>query len=112
MTTVMGSLNSVGKPVWLLLMIAGFIWWWPAGLAVLAYLAWTGRLGAWVNVQPWMPKFWGSGNVAFDEHRTDILQQLEAEQKEFGGFIADLKKAKDKSEFDQFMARRKRKSSR
>jgi hypothetical protein len=109
MTNVMQSLESVGKPVWLLLMAIGFIWWWPAGLAILAYLAWTGRLGSWVSIQPWMPSFWGSGNAAFDEHRADVLATLEAEQKEFGKFIADLKKAKDKSEFDQFMAKRKRK---
>jgi hypothetical protein len=110
MTGVMGSLDSIGKPVWLLLMVIGFIWFWPVGLAVLAYLVWTGRLGSWISVKPWMPNFWGSGNAAFDEHRADVLEKLEAEQREFGKFIADLKKAKDKSEFDQFVADRKRKS--
>lgn len=110
MTNVMGTLDSIGKPVWLALMVIGFIWFWPLGLAILAYLLWTGRLGTWLNVKPWMPTFWGSGNAAFDEHRADVLQKLEAEQREFGSFISDLKKAKDKAEFDQFMSKRTRKA--
>jgi hypothetical protein len=99
-------LDSVGKPVWLGLMAVGFIWWWPAGLAVLSYLVWTNRLGASVSLKPWMPQFWGSGNMAFDEHKAEMLKQLEAEQTDFASFIEDLKKAKDKGEFDQFMAKR------
>jgi hypothetical protein len=109
MNTIAQGMESVGKPVWLLLMIIGFVWWWPFGLAVFAYLAWSGRLGSWISVKPWMPNFWGSGNAAFDEHRAEILTKLEAEQREFGTFIADLKKAKDKSEFDQFVAKRRKK---
>ena len=93
-----------------LLMVIGFIWFWPIGLAILAYLVWTGPLGAWLNIKPWMPSFWGSGNAAFDEHRADVLAKLEQEQRDFGKFIADLKKAKDQSEFNQFMAKRKRKA--
>jgi hypothetical protein len=112
MTAVMGSLENVGKPVWLALMVAGFVWWWPAGVAILAYLVWSGRLGSWVAMKPWMPNFWGSGNAAFDEHRADVLAQLESEQREFSTFIADLKKAKDKAEFDQFITQRKRKTKR
>jgi uncharacterized protein DUF2852 len=96
-------LNSIGKPVWLALMVAGFIWWWPAGIFILAYLAWSGRLGAWVTSKPWVSTFWGSGNAAFDEHRADALATLEKERADFGKFIDDLKKAKDRTEFDQFM---------
>lgn len=101
------TLDSIGRPVWLVLMVIGFIWFWPVGLAIFAYLAWSGRLGTSLGLKPWMPKFWGSGNAAFDEHRADALKQLEAEQTAFGTFIEDLKKAKDRSEFDQFMANRK-----
>jgi hypothetical protein len=107
MTSVFNSLENVGKPVWFLLMIVSFIWFWPLGLAIFAYLAWTGRFGAWINLKPWTFSFYGSGNAAFDEHRADILSKLEQERKDFDGFINDLKKAKDKAEFDDFMAKRK-----
>ena len=106
MQSLQQALESVGRPVWLLLMVIGFIWFWPVGLAVFAYLAWSGRLGQSLNLKPWLPNFWGSGNAAFDEHRADTIKKLEDEQRAFTGFIADLKKAKDRSEFDQFMAKR------
>jgi len=51
---------------------------------------------------------WGSsGNRAFDEYRTETLQRLEEEQREFREFLQRLRMAKDKSEFDQFMAERR-----
>lgn len=110
MPTFMQSLESVGKPIWIALMVAAFVWWWPLGIAILAYLVWTNRLGGWSSMQPWTPHFWGSGNAAFDEHKADILKQLEQEQADFGNFIDDLKKAKDKAEFDQFVAQRQKKT--
>ena len=48
-----------------------------------------------------------SGNRAFDEYRQDTLQRLEEEQREFHDFLARLRMAKDKAEFDQFMAERR-----
>jgi hypothetical protein len=55
--------------------------------------------------------WWGchssSGNRAFDEYRTDTLKRLEDEQREFRDFLARLRQAKDKAEFDQFMAERR-----
>jgi len=45
-----------------------------------------------------------SGNRAFDEYRMETLRRLEEEQKEFGAFLDRLRFAKDKAEFDQFMA--------
>jgi hypothetical protein len=52
---------------------------------------------------------WGSpsGNRAFDEYRAETLRRLEEEQKEFREFLDRLRMAKDKSEFDQFMADRR-----
>ncbi len=54
---------------------------------------------------------WGayapSGNHAFDEYRTETLRRLEEEQKEFREFLDRLRFAKDKTEFDQFMAERR-----
>jgi hypothetical protein len=48
-----------------------------------------------------------SGNHAFDEYRAETLRRLEEEQNEFSGFLERLRFAKDKAEFDQFMAERR-----
>ena len=56
----------------------------------------------------WQPS---SGNRAFDEYRTETLQRLEEEQREFHDFLARLRMAKDKSEFDQFMAERRNRTN-
>ncbi len=48
-----------------------------------------------------------SGNHAFDEYRADTLRRMEEEQAEFSGFLDRLRMAKDKAEFDQFMAERR-----
>jgi len=45
-----------------------------------------------------------SGNRAFDEYRQETLKRLEEEQVEFRDFLDRLRHAKDKEEFDQFMA--------
>lgn len=54
---------------------------------------------------------WGappsSGNRAFDEYRTETLKRLEDEQREFRDFLERLRFAKDKTEFDAFMAERR-----
>ena len=50
-----------------------------------------------------------SGNNAFDEYREATLKRLEEEQREFRSFLDRLRHAKDKSEFDQFMADRRAK---
>ncbi len=55
--------------------------------------------------------WWGtppsSGNRAFDEYRADTLRRLEEEQREFKEFLQRLRFAKDRAEFDQFMAERR-----
>jgi len=48
-----------------------------------------------------------SGNKAFDEYRAETLRRLEEEQQEFQDFLGRLREAKDKAEFDQFMADRR-----
>jgi len=54
---------------------------------------------------------WGapssSGNRAFDEYRSETLKRLEEEQREFKDFLERLRFAKDRDEFDQFMAERR-----
>ena len=48
-----------------------------------------------------------SGNRAFDEYRSETLRRLEEEQQEFRDFLGRLRHAKDKEEFDAFMAQHK-----
>lgn len=55
-----------------------------------------------------------TGNLAFDEYRQNELNRLEEERrkldeeaKAFSEFVEDLKRAKDREEFDAFVARRR-----
>lgn len=50
--------------------------------------------------------FGSTGNHAFDEYREATLKRLEEEASEFQSFLKRLRHAKDKAEFDQFMAER------
>jgi hypothetical protein len=60
---------------------------------------------------PWGGSPWGgapsSGNHAFDAYRSETLKRLEDEQREFKDFLERLRFAKDKTEFDAFMAERR-----
>lgn len=127
---VIDRLDDLGKPAWLAVMVLGFIVFWPVGLAILAYLLWSGRMGCARNgdMTRWQARMaerwernrerWGgcgrpyssSGNRAFDEYREETLRRLEEEQREFKSFLERLRMAKDKAEFDQFMAERRNRS--
>jgi len=48
-----------------------------------------------------------SGNRAFDDYREETLKRLEDEQREFKDFLARLRFARDRAEFDQFMTERR-----
>jgi len=52
-----------------------------------------------------------SGNRAFDDYRAETLKRLEEEQREFKDFLARLRFARDRAEFDQFMAERRSRPS-
>ena len=109
------------KPAWIVLLILSFLISWPVGLVLFAILLLTGRLDGWkrYGLARWQegigpmrsPGTWwqphSSGNNAFDEYRSQTLRRLEEEEKEFGEFLNRLRAAKDKSEFDQFMADRR-----
>lgn len=113
------KIDEFGKPAWLVLMVLGFIIFWPLGLAILAYIIWSGRMG-WksgsCNWREGASKMGGrgtwwhpqsSGNHAFDEYREETIRRLEEEQREFKDFLDRLRFAKDKTEFDQFMTERR-----
>lgn len=118
------KLDSYGKPAWIALTVIGFMAWWPLGLAILAFVIGSGRMGCGIRrhgfgrwqdegealkgaFTKWSRGMPSSGNAAFDEYREQTLRRLEEEQKEFRGFLERLRQAKDKAEFDQFMAERR-----
>ena len=137
--SIVAKLDELGKPAWIALMILAFFVYWPWHFAVLAFLIWREHMGCWtyadvaagkvaargLRVRPtgrvlvsmsgagtwWQPEPTSSGNRAFDDYRKDTLRRLEDEQREFHDFLARLRLAKDKAEFDQFMAERRNRPS-
>jgi len=129
---ILETLDGYGKPAWFALMIVSFMVFWPLGLFILLYMIGSGRMGCWnkgkvaaLNSQGFgftgrcgSPGRWyragkmasSSGNSAFDDYREATLKRLEEEQAEFHSFLDKLRQARDKSEFDQFMAERTRKA--
>src|SRR6185295_1657981 len=128
---IVERLDEFGKPAWIVLLILGFMAWWPLGLVILAFMIGSGRMGCH-SMSRWQGKidrmqdkvermrsrmdtrggdWWGqprsSGNRAFDDYRTETLRRLEEEQSEFREYLERLRLAKDKTEFDQFMAERR-----
>ena len=120
-------------PLTIALMVLGFIVWWPLGLAILAYILWGEMFGgsaekaqgfvhrskAWAeaNCGPrnYQRHAWrnSSGNAAFDDYRAEQLKRLDEERKRldeeinaFHDYMANLRKAKDRDEFDRFMRER------
>ena len=127
-------LDSPWHPGWIAVTVLGFILWWPIGLALLLFTLGSRKMGCWSHqdrfankmerMQYKMDRMRGrmerrgfsgfgfgppsSGNRAFDEYRAETLRRLEDEQREFKEFLERLRHAKDKAEFDQFMADRGR----
>lgn len=111
-------MNDLPTPLWIALMLLGFVLFWPLGLFVLIYLIWsrkmmccTGRRNHLKSdaAKPWSLPFGAprtTGNVAFDAYREATLKRLEEEREEFAKFLERLRLAKDKAEFDEFMAER------
>lgn len=123
---VADRLDEFGRPAWIALMVIGFIVFWPIGLAILAYIIWSGRMGCgrrhggewrenkfkekfgrWMGPSASSGPMYSTGNRAFDEYRADTLRRLEDEARDFQGFLDRLRMAKDKAEFDDFMNQRR-----
>ncbi len=115
-------------------MVGGFVLFWPVGLVALGAKLIKGEmwLGSSENVPPWKawkkPEGFGfsgdgfkhqwkshswtsSGNAAFDAYKRTKLEELEAarkkledEQRAFAEYLTKLREAKDRDEFDRFMA--------
>lgn len=129
--------TAIIKPQWspltIALMVIGFIIFWPLGLAVLGYILWGEKFGGSADkAQAYWNKgcsfmrsnkshFAGhsrnhasSGNAAFDDYRAEQLRRLEEERARldaeidaFHDYMDNLRKAKDREEFDRFMSERR-----
>jgi hypothetical protein len=122
-------LETPWHPGWIAVTILGFLVWWPIGLALLFFTLGSRKMGCWSQDRSdrWQNRMermqWkmermknrmerhgfgfgppSSGNRAFDEYRQETLRRLEEEQQEFKDFLGRLRHAKDKEEFDAFMA--------
>jgi hypothetical protein len=119
-------------PLHIVAVVAGFLIWWPLGLAALVYFIWAGRFpqdrlrDGFERVRDRARSEFGgfardrggrgwsaTGNAAFDDYRRDTLRRLEEERRRideegraFAEFVANLRRARDKEEFDRFMADR------
>ena len=123
------NFNSLIRPAWtpatVALMVAGFMVFWPLGLAMLAYIVFGDRFdgfkrdanatvdGMFKSCRRGPGGFTRTGNVAFDEWREKEIERLNEERRkldelraEFEEELRELRRAKDQEEFDRFMAKR------
>jgi Protein of unknown function (DUF2852) len=113
-------LDQRGKGAWIAAMVLGFIFFWPVGLALLAYMIWGKQMFRNASCGHRREHnahghHWGreahratSGNSAFDAYKAEALRRLEEEQEAFEAFLQRLRSSKDKSQFDTFMEERTR----
>jgi Protein of unknown function (DUF2852) len=127
------ALRPAFTPLTIILMVIGFAVAWPLGLVMLAYMLWGSRIPEVRGHFDGMKRDWSadrgcgprnfrggytsrSGNFAFDDYRDAELKRLDEERRrleeeraEFEAYVHDLRRARDKDEFDRFMADRARK---
>jgi hypothetical protein len=125
--------SALIRPAWtpatIALMLIGFLIYWPLGLAMLAYILWGDRLEGFKrdvnnatdglfkgfrNACPAGGSFSSTGNAAFDDWRQKELERLAEERRkldearaDFEAYAREVRRAKDKEEFDRFMNERR-----
>lgn len=125
--------TAIVKPQWspfnIFLMVLGFVFFWPLGLAMLAYILWGEHYGGTSDkAEKWMKKqkhkmrgcggrhhrYGATGNAAFDEYREAEIRRLEEERmrleqerEDFEAFLRNLHMARDREEFDRFKSEHK-----
>lgn len=104
--SVEAKLDEWGRGAWIATMVLAFILAWPIGLAILGYMIWSGRMACSRKMKSRWRRSQTTGNTAFDEYREETLQRLRDEQGAFETFLGNLRRAKDRAEFDQFMTER------
>jgi hypothetical protein len=123
------ALRPAFTPLTIVLMVIAFIVAWPLGLVMLAYILWGDRIPEIRRHFDGVKREWSgehrcgsrgharSGNSAFDDYRSAELKRLDEERRkldeerrQFEQYVHDLRRARDKEEFDRFMAERARKT--
>ncbi len=119
-------LRPAWTPLTIILMVLGFIVFWPLGLAMLAYIIWGDRLPELKRHFAGVKRDWThesrgcgprgysrSGNAAFDDYRERELKRLDEERRKleeerqaFEAFMQNLRRARDQEEFDRFVRER------
>ncbi|MCW2315168.1 hypothetical protein M2322_000702 [Rhodoblastus acidophilus] len=122
------------KPIEVVAMILGFVWFFPIGLAILFWKIWQAKSQYSGDFGAFAQEKWGefeqraglrgmargfsewprsSGNAAFDDWRKAELERLAEErrkifeaEKAFDDYLDGLRRAKDREDFERFMASR------
>ena len=130
------QLDDIGKPAWIALTVVSFILFWPLGLLVLGFLIGSGRMACWTHggTDRWQRRMermqrrmqrmqsaaerWGcgsyrtsSGNYALTSTAPKPCAVSKKSSANSSTFLHRLRHAKDKAEFDQFMAEHRRPSN-
>jgi Protein of unknown function (DUF2852)/haloacid dehalogenase-like hydrolase len=117
----LNALRPAWTPLMIILMVIGFIIYWPIGLVVLAYILAGDRIPEVKEFfadapgkKDWWPAWRGgskgysrTGNLAFDEYREKEVKRMEEERSKldeerraFDAFMNDVRTARDREEFD------------
>jgi Protein of unknown function (DUF2852) len=121
------ALRPAWTPITVVLMVIGFMLFWPLGLIMLAYILWGDHVPEVRRHFAGMRRSWSrdwsgcgprgyarSGNSAFDDYRERELRRLDEERRkldeerrQFEAFVHNLQRARDQEEFDRFMRDRR-----
>jgi Protein of unknown function (DUF2852) len=127
------------KPMEIAAIVLGFVVFWPVGLALLGWKIFNGKIRHDGDFGQFARERWGeferrsglgsmsrdfaggwrtSGNSAFDDWRKAELERLEEERRKiheaeqaFYDYLEGLRRAKDREEFERFMASRAARAS-
>jgi Protein of unknown function (DUF2852) len=97
MSEVVARIDDFGRPAWIALMVLGFIVFWPIGLAILAYIIWSGRMGCsarYGDMQQWRDRAadrWERKRERWERK----MQRWSAHGSGFGGFAPSGNRAFD-----------------
>ncbi len=74
---IVGRLDDMGRPAWIGAMIVGFVLFWPVGLAMLAFMIWSGRMGCMHNT------YFAGDMGAMNSRREEMRNEWRARREEW-----------------------------